>query len=150
MERITIQSDIAEISKVESFVSNICDNHNLDRYFASITMAVVSAVDNAIRHGNHSVKEKKVVIESAVVRGGISFSVEDEGEGFDYQHHGHIDDDATGNGMIMMRMLADEVEYSEGGRRVNMLFAVSGIDEALANQRCRVLKQFSPAQVLNV
>lgn len=59
----------------------------------------------------------------------ISVSVEDEGEGFDYEN---IPDPTlpdnikkiAGRGLFLMKTLSDELEFEKGGAKVIMTFTV--------------------------
>ena len=59
----------------------------------------------------------------------LSFSVQDEGEGFDHESLPDPTDPEnlekiSGRGVFLMKHLADEVEFSENGTRVEMKFKV--------------------------
>ena len=78
MERIVIQSNIANLVKVEQFLDTVCDTMNIHNYYATISVAVLQAVENAILHGNKSDESKSVYIKYSKCRGGIAFIIEDE------------------------------------------------------------------------
>ncbi len=143
MERFVIQSSIKEIAKVEKYISDLCDEKNAFNYFATISVAVMQAVENAITHGNKSDVEKIVIIESGDYCGGIYFEIEDQGEGFDVAQYGDLSIEGTkGDGIFMMRMLSDRLEYSNGGRKVRMEFAIRGIDATQAVERANTLQKY--------
>ncbi|RZK92290.1 MAG: ATP-binding protein, partial [Hymenobacter sp.] len=60
----------------------------------------------------------------------LKFEIEDEGTGFDYNN---LDDPTApenlenpgGRGIFLIRHLADEVEFSHDGRRVELTFALT-------------------------
>jgi serine/threonine-protein kinase RsbW len=60
----------------------------------------------------------------------LKFEIEDEGTGFDYNN---LDDPTApenlenpgGRGIFLIRHLADEVEFSNEGRRVELTFALT-------------------------
>ena len=56
-------------------------------------------------------------------------------------------DEVQGEGIFIMKQLADRMTFSEGGRRVRLEFEVAGIDPTDALQRIAVL-QNSRAMVL--
>lgn len=143
MEQITIQSDICDISKVEDFICNVCDENNVHNYFATIDLAVLHAVENSVIHGNKKDKNKHVTVCCDNCRGGLCFVVQDEGDGFDYQKYGGMPmGDDCGVGIFMMNRLSDHVEYSDEGRCVRLKFIVKGVDKILAADRVAHLKDF--------
>ena len=143
METITIQSDKAQMRLAEDFVCNVCDQLNLHNYLATIATSVMQAVENAITHGNGGDKRKRVVITSDVCKGGLYFTVQDEGNGFDWHQYGDMPQEGDkGVGIFMMRMLSDKMEFSERGDSVRLEFVVTGIDKALATHRAGCLQRF--------
>jgi len=50
-------------------------------------LAVGEAIDNAVIHGNKFVESKFIKVEFVLEPNKITFSVTDEGDGFDYQKH---------------------------------------------------------------
>lgn len=147
MERIVIQSDSKELATVERYISNLCDEKNVFNYFATISVSVMQAVENAIVHGNKNDAEKKIVIESGDYCGGIYFEVEDQGDGFDVSQYGELPTEGTqGDGIFMMKMLSDRLEYSNGGRKVRMEFAIRGIDAVRSMERANTLKKYYTIQ----
>ncbi len=143
MEMFTIQSDIALLPKVEDFVAHLCDEKNVHNYFATISMSVLHAVENAIVHGNASDVGKQVTICCGNCMGGFYFEVRDEGVGFNYRQFDDMPmDEDRGVGLFMMRSLADRVVYSNGGSTVRLEYLIAGIDKAMATERSSVLKRF--------
>jgi serine/threonine-protein kinase RsbW len=93
-------------------------------------VAVTEAVNNAIRHGNKFDKDKNVYLSLVVNSNQLKFEIEDEGVGFDYTN---LDDPTApenlenpgGRGIFLIRHLADEVEFSNDGRRVELTFTLT-------------------------
>jgi PAS domain S-box-containing protein len=89
------------------------------------------AVTNAWRHGNRENPSKKVTVRW---RFGNDFHLEvlDQGEGFNQEN---IPDPTkkenrfleTGRGIFMMRFLADDLRWEEGGRKTVVSFRTQGI-----------------------
>ena len=72
-------------------------------------------------------KDKNVYLSLVVDQGRVKFEVEDEGQGFDYTNL--IDPTAPenlenpgGRGIFLIRHLADEVEFTKDGRKVELTF----------------------------
>ncbi len=94
---------------------------------ANILVSLSEAVNNAIFHGNNANPAKKVRLKMAKDETSLTFSVLDEGSGFDLNKV--IDPTSpenlnkpTGRGIFLMRNLADNVEFLEGGKKVVISF----------------------------
>jgi serine/threonine-protein kinase RsbW len=84
-------------------------------------------VNNAIKHGSRSDSSKNVSLSLALADGLIKFRVEDEGAGFDYQNlpgptSAENLEKPGGRGIFLMKHLADEVEFAENGKVVELSF----------------------------
>ena len=142
-ESFVIQSDAKNMAVVEERLFHFCHLHNVGNYHAVVTMATLQAVENAIKHGNGSDATKKVTLTFGTCRGGLFVEVADQGEGFDYGKYGMLPSDEAkkGEGIFVMKSLADQLEFSDRGRKVRMEFEVSGIDPADALERVAVLRE---------
>ena len=138
---------MANLPIVEERLFHFCRECNVGRYYSAVSVAPLQAVENAILHGNQGDVTKNVTISFGTCRGGIFAEVTDEGLGFDYTRFGSLpaDGELAGEGIFVMRSLADSVTYSEGGRQVRLEFVVEGIDPAEALERVAILQQhFAP------
>jgi serine/threonine-protein kinase RsbW len=126
--RIQIPSIMENIRIVESFIDNTKDVYDInDDIYGNIMISVTEAVNNAIKHGNKEVPEKKVTLALSFKENAVSFAIEDQGEGFDYNK---LEDPTApenidkpgGRGIFLMRHLADEVHFANGGRSVELIF----------------------------
>ena len=133
MQNINIQipSLPENVRIVESFIDNAKVKFNLnDDIYGNIMISVTESVNNAIKHGNKNLKSKNVSITLKLNDDRILFRVQDEGNGFDY--HNLPDPTApenlekpSGRGIFLMKHLADEVEFSENGRIVDLVFYIN-------------------------
>ncbi len=126
--RIEIPSLSENIRMIESFIDNAKEKYHLnDDIYGNIMIAVTEAVNNAIKHGNQNNSGKNVSLALALEEGVIKFRVEDEGNGFDYEH---LPDPTSaenlekpgGRGIFLMKHLADEVAFGEKGKVVELSF----------------------------
>lgn len=140
-ETFVIQSDIANMPSVEERLFHFCRECNVGNYYSAVSVATMQAVENAIVHGNGSDAGKQVSITFGTCRGGIFTEVKDEGAGFDFESFGSlpIGDEVQGEGIFVMRQLADQMIFSDGGRCVRLEFEVAGIDPSQAMERIAVL-----------
>jgi len=126
--RIQIPSLIENIRIVESFIDNAKDRFNIDDdIYGNIMIAVTESVNNAVKHGNKEDKEKNVNLSLLMKENSISFLIEDEGPGFDYNNlkdptSPENIDKIGGRGIFLMRHLSDEVHFKNDGRSVELIF----------------------------
>lgn len=130
MEKISIQipSMPENIRIVESFIDNAKEKfHITDDLYGNIMVAVTESVNNAIKHGNCSDKNKLVNISLFIEPKQLKFVVEDQGAGFDPET---LPDPTLpeniskpdGRGIFLMRNLCDDLVFSNEGRVVEMKF----------------------------
>ena len=125
---VTIASDIKHLSQAEALVEQACNDLNVPTdYFGNILIAVTEAVNNAIRHGNNSDVSKSVAIAVMSDEHQVVFQVKDAGIGFDFTD---LPDPTSpenlekenGRGIFLMKALADEVSFEDGGSKVLLNF----------------------------
>jgi serine/threonine-protein kinase RsbW len=128
---IEIPSLSDNIRMIESFIDNAREKFQLNEdIYGNIMIAVTEAVNNAIRHGNKGDSAKNVSLGLSLEEGMIKFRVEDEGTGFDFHH---LPDPTApeniekpgGRGIFLMKHLADEVDFSEQGKVVELSFYIN-------------------------
>ncbi|MCR5445819.1 MAG: ATP-binding protein [Bacteroidales bacterium] len=141
-EQFVIQSTIDSLPEVEERLFHFCRECHVGNYYSAVSVATLQAVENAVVHGNASQPSKTVTLTFGTCRGGLFVEVADQGAGFDYGRYGDLPADGRqeGEGIFVMRQLADRMTYSDGGRRVRLEFVVAGIDPADALERIAVLK----------
>jgi serine/threonine-protein kinase RsbW len=126
--KIQVPSLVENIRIVESFIDNTKERFHIDDdIYGNIMVAVTESVNNAIRHGNKLDKNKNVMLSVECEENKLKFSIEDEGEGFDY--HNLSDptapenlDKLGGRGIFLMKHLSDEVNFLNEGRLVELTF----------------------------
>ena len=66
----------------------------------------------------------------------------DEGRGFEYHQFGNLPsgESPQGEGIFIMKSLADRMTFSDEGRKVRLEFDVAGIDPSDALERASVLQ----------
>ena len=133
MDTINIQipSLTENLRIVESFIDNAKEKFNLnDDIYGNIMISVTESVNNAIHHGNGQDKSKNVSITLHLNDNQIKFAIQDQGVGFDYND---LPDPTApdnlekigGRGIFLMRNLADEVNFIDEGREVELVFYLS-------------------------
>src|SRR5215469_4650641 len=114
------------------FISKFRDD---DETNSDIELAVREALANAIVHGNQQDPRKRVYVKSRCTRdGGVSITVEDEGQGFKSDA---VPDPTSptnrlrthGRGIYLIKTLMDEVDFQQGGSVVHMRKRANGGSE---------------------
>ncbi len=129
--KIEIPSLLENVRMIESFIDNAKEEYNLDDgIYGNIMIAVTESVNNAIRHGNKLDPNKNVKLCLQLNDNQITFLIEDEGDGFDYND---LPDPTApeniekpgGRGIFLMRHLADEVNFKDKGKLVELNFYIN-------------------------
>ena len=141
-EKLTLDSRPENISSIERFVEEICDYYNInDTYFGNILIALTEAFQNALVHGNQNDPTKQIHVIFESKPKGLSFTVKDEGAGFDPDNvPDPLDlevepDTDKGRGVFLMRSLSDKMVVTDEGRSIEMFFRISGIGHEAMKKR---------------
>lgn len=125
MERfISISSHLKNIEKVREFLLQLFDDCGINNtYFNRVFLGLSEAVSNSIIHGNGLREDRIVSINVECSESKLVFEILDEGTGFSFSN---ISDPLNienirkehGRGIFLIRKMADEVEFLDGGRKV--------------------------------
>jgi len=127
-KEIKIQSEIENFDLVENFLEEISNNLSFpQKLYSKIYLAVLEACNNAIIHGNKNDPQKMVTIKFIEHPKYFSISINDEGNGFDYEQ---IKDptsrenikNESGRGIFIIRKMADNVEFLKQGKKIKIIF----------------------------
>jgi serine/threonine-protein kinase RsbW len=125
---IKIPSKIENLRKVEKIIDDISSEFKIgEDVYGNILIASLEATNNAIMHGNKLDESKDVTIEFKMKGDTLSVKVDDEGNGFDYEH---IPDptapenieNVNGRGIFLMEKLSDKISFSRNGATVELEF----------------------------
>lgn len=126
--KIKIPSLMENIRIVESFIDNANERYSFnDDIYGNVMVAVTEAVNNAILHGNKCDDNKMVHLELENGEDNLKFIIKDEGTGYDYKNLPDPTapenlDKPGGRGIFLMKSLCDEVNFSENGQEVELIF----------------------------
>ncbi len=129
MKKIVLASTVNANNEFLSFLDQLfADIDGLAELEANIQIAICETFNNAVKHGNRFDPQKKVTCTFDTSESSYIFTIEDEGEGFD---HTTIPDPTLpeniekieGRGVFLTKILADQVEYLDGGRKVIITFS---------------------------
>lgn len=127
-KKFKISSNPHNITQLENYLQKISAQYNICQdKFPNILISLTEAVNNAIIHGNNKDENKSVAIECENSPTGISFTVHDEGSGFDLNN---VPDPTAydrieccgGRGVYIMTSLCDKIRYKNNGSSVEMFF----------------------------
>lgn len=127
-QKIRISSKAENIILVERMIEDVCDLFNISEdYYGNILVSLTEAVNNAIYHGNQANPNKSIDISFKSFPDRVSFSVKDEGPGFNYESlpdptNPENIEKPNGRGVFLMRNLADNVTFEDGGSKVILDF----------------------------
>lgn len=137
------------LTRVEEFVDEICETYYItNSYYSNILISVLEAVKNAIQHGNKNNPEKQVILTFNSVPNGLSFTVKDQGNGFNFRDVPNpvdLDEGAAehaGKGIFLIRSLADQVSYNTRGNVVEIVFFISTINQETTLNRISQMHRY--------
>ncbi len=130
MNTLQFPSQIQNIAQVENFVEQLREEYQFgDDAYGNILVCLTEAANNAITHGNGGDESKQVVITSEhdAKHKVISFTIKDEGPGFDYNNLPDPTspenlEKTSGRGVFLIMQLADLVIFSDNGATCEMQF----------------------------
>lgn len=128
-QTLNFESSNDNLVVAEKLIDDVCQKYKVDEdNYGNILIAVTEAVNNAINHGNKHDPTKKVHMEVTYLSDrSLKFTITDEGDGFDYASLPDPTDPEniekiSGRGVFLMQNLADQIDFSEDGKSVEMRF----------------------------
>ena len=129
-DKISLASETKSLLVLEEWINKLCDLYQISvEQYGNVLIAITEAVNNAIIHGNKNIANKKTDIEYNIDSQTITFTVFDEGIGFDFND---LPDPTSpenlekpqGRGIFLMNHLADEVNFIDNGNIVQLKFSI--------------------------
>jgi serine/threonine-protein kinase RsbW len=130
-QTIRLISQLESVILVERLIDDLREQLDFkDDFYGNILVSVSEAVKNAIEHGNKNDPDKSVLLTYELKDGILTFTVSDEGKGFDY----HKLPDPTlpeniekvkGRGIFFMYQLSDGIAYENFGSTVKLIFRLA-------------------------
>lgn len=148
--QISLQSDLSQLSELDSFLENIMQQCGIKEDFLGImSVALNECVENAIIHGNKSDISKKVFVEVQLKQSQLLFSITDEGQGFDYDSFLKQDiEHAQKSGLLTVKMLTENLSFTRNGAQVFYTVDVP-FSFSAGDKRIDVLQQSQQTVVKN-
>jgi len=129
-ELFTLQlpSKMESLNALENLIEQIASKYNIpDDTFANMMTCLNEVFINAIVHGNKLNENKKVIINADVEGRRVTWTITDEGHGFDYNKLPDPTapenlENLTGRGVFIVKQLADQCIFNTTGNEVELLF----------------------------
>jgi serine/threonine-protein kinase RsbW len=128
IEKLSVPSDLSSLSIVESLIDRVCGSLGVhEDAYGNILIAVTEAVNNAVIHGNQFNSLADIDVEVLDIDDRLCFTIKDKGNGFDFENlpdptaPENIEKE-NGRGIFLIKNLADDLVFDEGGRVVNIFF----------------------------
>jgi serine/threonine-protein kinase RsbW len=125
--RFQIPSDLAQAPRILAVVQKELTRQQFSEHsLFAIRLALEEALVNAIKHGNRLNPRKKVLVEADITPARAKIVVEDQGLGFnrkkvpDPRREENLTK-CTGRGVLLIESYMNQVKWSRGGRRVEMI-----------------------------
>lgn len=157
-KQINVSSTSEGLNQLEAFIEDICYEYNImNTWYSNIQLALNEVFINAKVHGNKNNPNASIGISFYSDSKGLHFIVQDEGKGFDYQHYIAINaedlpeegnNDSDARGIIVIKMLADEVHFLNEGNTIELIFYISSINYSLTLERSKHLQNYFSKIVL--
>jgi len=128
---LNFSSKLENLVVIERLIDDLCLKYNFSsEVYGNILVTMVEAVNNAILHGNKCNSNKNVHIKYCVNNQYITFVVEDEGQGFNFEN---IPDPTlpenlekpNGRGLFLMKHLVDDIKFLKNGAEVELKFKIA-------------------------
>jgi len=118
---LVINSSKKELEKVEQFIQEIFDKHQIpQRCFNNVMLCISEAVQNSIIHGNKKNISKKIEVHVNCKEKTLDVAVTDEGDGFNIDlvpnpTHGENIRKESGRGIHIIKSLSQTINFNEKG-----------------------------------
>ncbi|MEO8087940.1 MAG: ATP-binding protein [Bacteroidota bacterium] len=127
-QTLELNSQPDSLGAVERMIDDVRTKYNISEdTFGNMLVAITEAVTNAIYHGNGGDAAKKVQVKYALSNHHLSFTITDQGPGFDFYNlpdptaPENIEKEC-GRGIFLMKHLTDQLIFSDNGRVVELNF----------------------------
>ena len=127
-KELMLASSYAELERVEGLLNQLQQALGFDDdFYARLMLSVSEAATNAVVHGNKLDLSKKVMIQAKANTTILTFTITDEGNGFDPEDIANpVDEEnllnTSGRGVFLMREYTDEIEFQDNGRKLSLTF----------------------------
>lgn len=145
---LSLKSVPESFNQVEILIEDVCNEYNLNHnYLGCIITSLNEAFQNALIHGNKSQAEKLISINFRKIATGITFSVTDEGDGFNHEAIPDVNEKSKesvfpGRGLFLIKSLSDNVDFNKEGNEISIGFKISSINIETAIDRIEKFQEY--------
>jgi len=145
--QLVLQSDLSKMGEVDAFLEGIMQHFGIKEDFLGImSVPLVECVKNGMIHGNKMDNNKRITIDFQIKESKLSFTVTDEGQGFDYENFlKTCETDSEKKGLFLLSKLAEDVNFLKNGSQVSYKINIPFQINSPAN-RTATLQQKSNAE----
>jgi serine/threonine-protein kinase RsbW len=146
---LTLKSVPESFNQVEKLIEEVCDAYKLNHnYLGCLLTSMDAAFENAMVHGNNNNADKTITVSFTKVPTGVSFTVTDEGNGFDYRAIPDIKEDGKekvfpGRGLFLIKSLTDDVTFNENGNEITLGFKTTSINIETSIDRIEKFQEYA-------
>ena len=139
MEKAAIQLCSTNLTMLDGFIEAVCEEHHLDNYYATISVAVTKAVEYAMDKGSDVMD-----LSFGHYNKGIYFKLKSPREVFATLPRETTDMTLSSEGecSVLITTLSDQVQVLDNGDTLQVMFAVQGIDSSECVNRIAILEKF--------
>ncbi len=137
MKKDTLELKNNDYLRVEEFIEGICADNHLHNYFGSISVAVSTVMN--MTDGDVTLGFEKCI-------GGVCFTVAGK-EKETFAVLNQTTDSMEKDSLFLVETLTDELDVSEDGSSVDLIFYVNGVDEELVAKRKELINAYSHTTV---
>jgi len=155
--QLVLQSDLSKMGEVDAFVEGVMQHFGIkEDFFGVMSVPLIECVKNAIIHGNKMDATKPLVIDFQIKESKLSFTITDEGQGFDYENClKTCETDSEKKGLFLLSKLAEDVTFLKNGSQVsykmNVPFRINSAADrtAILQQKANVEEEVFAGEVLH-
>lgn len=146
---LTLKSIPENFNQVEKLIEEVCDTYKLNHnYIGCLLTSMDAAYSNAMIHGNNSNPEKTITVSFEKNPTGVSFTITDEGNGFNFDAIPDIKEDGKkkefpGRGLFLIKSLSDELEFNKEGNSITLGFKTTSINIETAIDRNEKFQEYA-------
>lgn len=139
MEKAAIQLCSTNLTMLDGFIEAVCEEHHLDNYYATISVAVTKAVEYAMDKGTAVMD-----LSFGHYNKGIYFKLNTPTGVFTSlpREAADITLSSEAECSFLVTTLSDQVQVLDNGDTLQVMFAVQGIDPNECVNRIAILKNF--------
>lgn len=127
--QICLSAELENVDRVDAETKSFLTEYGLDDISFGAILVMRELVNNSIIHGCKEDPSKKVQYALGMTEDEVEMSVEDEGEGFDWEEAMATVPDLSashGRGMMILNTYCNGVAFNEKGNAVSVKFIKNG------------------------